>query len=182
MEIRAKSRFDRESINALTRLGLFGKHNPKKAMCFWMIISAVLLVLFAAEFIFVQLMEIDMFFEMVVLFILIAAYILINCYKYFLVPMIRYNALAKLQDAENYFLFTDDLFTAATQCSEYSDEAKMEYSMFVKAFETSRYFFLFQTYNQAFVVDKSTIEGGSAEDIRAKLSLILGNKYIICKY
>ena len=48
--------------------------------------------------------------------------------------------------------------------------------------ETSKYFFIYPTNSQVFIVDKSTIVGGAAEDIRNKLSSFVGNKYIICKY
>ena len=46
----------------------------------------------------------------------------------------------------------------------------------------SDYFFLYQTNNQAFLVDKSTVEGGSVDDIRNKLSSFVKDKYYICKY
>jgi hypothetical protein len=36
--------------------------------------------------------------------------------------------------------------------------------------------------NQVFVVDKSTIEGGTVEEIRNKLSAFVKDKYILCKY
>ena len=34
----------------------------------------------------------------------------------------------------------------------------------------------------AFIVDKNTIEGGTVEEIRNKLSAFVTNKYIVCKY
>ncbi len=58
----------------------------------------------------------------------------------------------------------------------------MEYSLFTKVYETSDYFFLYQTNNQVFLVDKSTVEGGSVDDIRNKLSSFVKDKYYICKY
>ena len=39
-----------------------------------------------------------------------------------------------------------------------------------------------QTNIQVFVVDKSTIEGGTVEEIRNKLSAFVKDKYILCKY
>ena len=44
------------------------------------------------------------------------------------------------------------------------------------------YFFIFHTKNQAFVVEKSTFSGGTPEELRDKLSVLLGKKYYINKY
>ena len=43
MEIRAKGRFDYNSIKALTHLWMFKKADPKKRMIFWTITYIVLL-------------------------------------------------------------------------------------------------------------------------------------------
>ena len=101
---------------------------------------------------------------------------------YFTLPRIRYNALANFKEAENAYVFCDDFLKVSTAGREYSGEAKIEYSFLVKAYETSKYFFLYQTKDQIYIVDKSTIEGGTAEDIRSKLSAVLKDKYFICKY
>lgn len=155
---------------------------PKRDCAFGPFCILFFLAIILAEAIYAKTRGVDIFPELTVLFVILIAYLLISYYWYFIVPKIRYKAMAKLQEAENQFLFEDETVTAVTQSGEYSDEARMEYSLFVKAFETSKYFFLFTTHNQAYIVDKSTIEGGSAADIRLKLSSVLGNKYIFCKY
>ena len=182
MEIKASSKYDRETITALTHLGIYGKRNPKKSLLFWTISFGILLIALSVETAVIASLGIDLLTELICLIAINAAYILIRFYLHFLVPKIRYKALEKLQNAENVFVFSDDGVTSATQSSAYSDESRISYSTFVKVYEASKYFFLFHTQNQTFVVDKSTIEGGSAEDIRAKLSPLLGKKYMICKY
>ena len=92
------------------------------------------------------------------------------------------KATAKMKDAVNEYIFLDDMIKVFTKSDEYNGEAKIEYSLFAKVYETSKYLFMYQTNNQAFVIDKSTIEGGTTEDIRMKLYSFLGDKYIICKY
>ena len=87
-----------------------------------------------------------------------------------------------MRDAENIYLFGDDILKVFTKSEEYNGEAEMEYSLFAKVYETSDYFFLYQANNQAFLVDKSTVEGGSVDDIRNKLSSFVKDKYYICKY
>ena len=51
--------------------------------------------------------------------------------------------------------------------------------MIPKAIETLDYLFIFQTRNQTFIVDKSTIVNGTIDDIRAKLIQYPHTKYIV---
>ena len=41
---------------------------------------------------------------------------------------------------------------------------------------------VYQAQNQVYVIDKSTVEGGSVEDIKSKFVPFLRDKYIVCKY
>ena len=176
MEIKAKCKFDFESIRALTHLSLFKKANPKKRFLIWSIISTIVVVVIILEMIvFSDAMLIALLCVAVVLFLL-------ECHLYFLLPKIKYKALAKMKDAENQYIFCDNVLKAFTKSQEYSGEAEIEYSLFVRAYETTKYLFLYQTNNQAFIIDKNTIEGGIFEDIRKKLSAYVKDKYVICKY
>ena len=176
MEIKAKCKFDFQSIRALTHLSLFKKANPKKRFLTWSIISGILAVIIILEMIiFSDAMLIELLCVAVILFLL-------ECYLYFLLPKIRYKALAKMKDAENEYIFCDNVLKAFTKSQEYNGEAEIEYSLFVKVYETSRYLFLYQTNNQVFIVDKFSVENGTVEDIRNKLSAFVKDKYIICKY
>ena len=103
-------------------------------------------------------------------------------YMWFFYPKVRYNALAKMKQTQNEYNFTDEKIFVTTTGAEYNGEAEIEYSLFVKVYETTKYLFLYQTNNQVFIVDKSTIEGGTVEKIRNKLSSFVKDKYIICKY
>ncbi len=176
MEIKAKCKFDFESIRALTYLSLFKKANPKKRFLTWSIISAILAVVIILEMIvFSDAMLIELLCVAGVLFLL-------ESYLYFLLPKIRYKALAKMKDAENQYIFCNNVLKAFTKSQEYNGEAEIEYSLFVKVYETTKHLFLYQTNNQVFIVDKGTIEGGTVEEIRNELSSFVKDKYIICKY
>lgn len=177
MEIRAKSRFDYDSVKALTHLWMFKRADPKKRMVFWTIADLVLLA--------VILLEIILFGSDIVLFVLmgaVAAMYLLECYMYFLLPKIKYNSLAKMKDVENEYVFREEKIDAYTKSEAYSGQAEIKYALLVKVMETSKYLFLYQNNTQVFIVDKSTIVGGTAEEIRNKLSSVTGNRYIICKY
>ena len=176
MEIRAKCKFDFDSVRALTHLSLFRSNDPKKRFLTWSIISAILA--------FVILIEFLIFSDGVFLVLLCAtiALFLLECYLYFLMPKFSYKSLVKLKDAENEYVFCEDLLKVFTKSQEYNGKAEIEYSLFVKVYETSKYFFIFQTNKQAFIIDKSTINGGTPEEIRTKLSAKVKGKYNICKY
>lgn len=177
MEIRAKCKFDFSSIRALTHLEMFRKANPKKRMFFWLVCYTILLTVAIFELIFLRA---DM--QLYIMLGLSMVFPLLGIYLYFLLPRIRFKAMAQMQGTENEYIFCDNLLKVFTKSAKYNGEAEVEYSLLVRAFETSTYFFLFQTNNQAFLVEKATIEGGTVDDVRNKLSFYLKDKYTICKY
>ena len=87
-----------------------------------------------------------------------------------------------MKDIENEYIFCNEELKAYTKSVEYNGEVAIGYSFFVKVYETTRYLFLYQTNNQVVIVDKNTIEGGTAQDIRSKLTTYVKDKYIICKF
>lgn len=177
MEISAKCKFDFDSIKALTHLFIYKKSNPKKAIQLQMVLCCALLLVIIAELI-VSGFDPVMFILIVTVLLIIALY----SFMYFCLPKIRYNLLAKIKNSQNDYLFSDNVLKVLTKSDEYNGQAEIEYSVFVKVYETSAYFFLFQTNNQVFLVDKSTVTGGSIDDIRNKLSSYVKDKYFICKY
>lgn len=177
MEIRAKCKFDLDAIKALTHVSFYRKSEPKKAIRLRVTYCLVLLLVNIAELIVFG-------FDSVLIILLVGVLLVIALFvfMYFGSPRIRYASLANMKDAENAYLFGDDILKVFTKSEEYNGEAEMEYSLFVKVYETSDYFFLYQANNQVFLVDKSTVEGGSVDDIRNKLSSFVKDKYYICKY
>ena len=177
MEIKAKCKFNFESIKALTHLTMFKKANPKNRMIFWSVAFAVLFAIIILEII-----AFGMDSILLVLLGVEMLWFMLMCFWYFTIPRIQFKALAKMKDTENEYVFCDGVLKTFTKGKEYNGEAEIEYSLFVKVYETSKYFFMYQTNNQVFIVDKSTIEGGTVEEIRNKLSAFVKDKYILCKY
>ena len=87
-----------------------------------------------------------------------------------------------MKEVENEYIFFDNVLKTFTKSQEYNGEAEIEYSLFVRVYETTKHLFLYQTNNQVFIVDKSTIDGGIIGDVRNKLTAFVKDKYIICKY
>ena len=80
------------------------------------------------------------------------------------------------------YVFGEDGIKANARGAGIETGGEMAYTTFMRVIESSRYFFIFQSKNQAFLVDKSTIEGGTAEQIRSRLSAVEGIKYTLCNY
>ena len=177
MEIKAKCKYDLDSVKALTHLIMYKKADPKKRLIFWSVAFLFLFIIIVFE-IFAFGMDIRL---LVLLSVEILGLLLIY-FWYFIFPKIQYKSLAKMQNVENEYVFYDNALKTFTRSQEYNGEADIEYSLFVKVYETTKYLFLYQTNNQVFIVDKSTIEGGTPEDIRNKLSSYVKDMYIICKY
>lgn len=177
MEIRAKCKFDYDTIKEFVHLAAYRKFNPKKVIKSDIIICIIsLLVSIATQIAF----GFNFFISIMDITILIITALIL--FLHFGFPRIQYNSLVKMNIVENEYIFYDNIIKSFTKGKGYSGESELEYSLFTKVYETSKYFLLFQSNNQAFIVDKSTIEGGSADDIRNKLSSFVKEKYYICKY
>lgn len=175
MEITAKGKLNFESIRALNHITMFRGKNPKK----WLFLSLGIDVFF----IMVALGSILWFGSNLYLYMgLLVLLGLLSCFLYFLVPRIQYKALGNMREAENTFLFYDTSVRIFSTGQSYQGEAEALYTLFVRVYETSRYFVLVQANNAAFLVDKTTIVNGTAEDIRARLVTAAGNKYKLCSY
>lgn len=175
MEITAKGKLDFESIQALNHITMFRGRNPKK----WFFLSlGIDVFLILATLGLILWFGSDLYLYMGLLVLLG----LLSCFLYFLVPRIQYKALGNMREAENTFLFFDTSMRILSTGQSYQGEAEALYTLFVRVYETSRYFVLLQANNTAFLVDKTTIVNGSAEDIRVRLMTVVGNKYKFCNY
>ena len=177
MEIRAKCKYDFDSVKSLAHLTMFKKANPKKRLIFSTVIFAILFGIIILEMV---LFGVDLY--LLVLLGVDIAWLMLFYFLYFFIPKIQYKSLSKMKDIENEYIFCNNKLKAITKSEEYNGKAEIEYSLFVKVYETTKYLFLYQTINQVFIVDKSTVEDGTIEEIRGRLSAFIKDKYILCKY
>ncbi len=176
MKIHATGTLNRKNTKALFHFLMYKKAHPKTAF----VLISILFALLAAINIFLMLLSgtSDSLFTI----LLCALICLLNCYIYFILPKLQYNALGKLKDITNEYTFCDNEVIAVAKNAEYSGVVKLKYSLIFKAAETSQHFFIYENKSQVFIVDKSTLLGGTAEDIKNKLMPLLGKKYMLCNY
>ena len=177
MEIRATCVFDYSSVKALTHVTMYQRIKPRIAFhainfvaAFLVLITLFTMICFGADT------------QSSYQLILSAAIFLFNCFLYFLFPRTQYAALNQMKNVVNEYLFREDGIQITSKGDLYAGEAELKYPMIPKVMETSAYLFIYQSKNQVFIVDKSTITGGTVEDLRKKLQPFVKKKYILCRY
>lgn len=177
MKIKAASTYDLKAYKAFIWVQMFKRKNPKHFMILYLSSIAVLSAIIIAEIILLQ--------NSILLWCCLGVLLLLAfsiCFQYFFMPKISYKQAAKLANANNEFTFTENTLYISSSKDNYNASASIDYSMFFKVMETSEYFFIFQNKQQACIADKSTIQNGTAEDIRRAVSYAIGKNYILCNY
>ena len=62
------------------------------------------------------------------------------------------------------------------------ERIKVEYSGISNVVEAQKYFIIFEDKSHAYIVDKSTLVGGTVDDMRSQLVPILKDQYCLFKY
>ena len=176
MEIYASCIFDFNSIRALSYVAMFKKMNPKLVFHITNILSVLMIVL--------SVLMINLYgsSENNRLLGLSIAILILNLFMYLAFPRIQYSALKKFKNTKQEYLFCDEHIKISTQNESYSGAVELKYNLIHKVMESSEYLFIFQTKNQAYVVDKSSVANGAIDSIRQKLLESVGAKYTLCKY
>ncbi len=177
MEIKAKCTYDYKTCKAMAHAYTYKKQKPVKAMLLHIFFA---FILGAADIYLIQSTDGDI--SVYIILGLCLLMVALEFVMYFLMPRLQYNSMSKMKDISNDYIFRDDYFFASAGSEEYKGALTVKYSLLEKVMETGEYFILFQNKRQAYLVEKSTLEGGTAEDIREKLQPVLRKKYIICKY
>lgn len=176
MEIKGKSRYDWQSIKKCNNFNFFKRRK-------WLSILLVLVyVLSGIGFIFENFT--DNFdgnsIERLILLVLVTLWL---TFLWFILPKIRYNKNKLIHNMENEFVFNEDAFTTYQHGSSSDGNNTIKYSALWKVFETKDFFYIHLTKNQVYMVEKATLEGGSAYDLRELLIKNVGiSKYKLkCK-
>ena len=190
MEIQASSKFDYESMKALTHVTFYGKRNPKNIFIIISVFVGIIPLLpavlaflcvgyFSLDLMAYMYTDSDFLFEIVFVAVLLE---LFNCFMYFWAPKIQFRNLKKMQNIQNDFIFYDDYIKVTSVNAEYNGEGEIQYSLLLKVMETSKYLFVYPAAGQAYIIDKSTITNGTLEELQDKFKQLLNKKYIVCKY
>lgn len=175
MEIKARCAFDFKSVRAVSLSAFYGKRDPKKTLIFSFIFFGLLALLCVLG----MRSGLDIFHILIWIPVL---NIVLGFFFYFVFPQIQFKGLHKMKQIENEYTFYDEHIRVLSRGEEYTGEAELRYTMIPKVMENSEYFFIYQSNNQLFVVDKSTVTGGSISELSEKLKSSVNGKYITCRY
>lgn len=91
-------------------------------------------------------------------------------YMYFVIPHSRWKRVAATPKGETFLTFLDKSVHVKTFIGgERRREGAMAYTDFFRFKETKKYFFLYVAQNQALIIDKAALDGGSPAELRGKL-------------
>ena len=177
MEIHATSRYDQTAVAALCRMFRVKKTTPMIHLALMLFAYAVVTVICIAL---VKSQGFDLFTT--VLLTVCAVGLCAELLIFFVFPRIQYKNLGDLRDAENRFVFRETDFTVTTMGKSQNAEAHITYSALVRVVETKAYLFLFQTKNQTFIVDRSTLSSEDMTELRRNIATNIGKRYSIYRY
>lgn len=171
MEMKASCQFDLESAKALIYSQVFKKKNPKRMVVMMTIATAILMT-----YVTFGCLTADSISPLALLLpaFIVCVYLRL-CYIYFVWPK---KMCKRNERARRHYVFRDDGF-CATDPEDESYLKEVPYQTLVGGWETAQYLFLSVEKTSVFVVDKSTVNGGSIHELRAKLTETLGDAYII---
>ena len=181
MEITAKGKLDEQSAIALGQFGVFKKIKPQKGMVYLAAIAAIPTLLVVIRLLILTRIEKSndpMKFFMWALSLFIIDTIL---YIPIMIPVIKFKTLGKMQNAAYEYHFYDSSFIAICRCLSGSITTNIKYSELTMVGESSKHFFIFRG-KDSFIVDKSTLENGTAEHLRHRFSTFENIKYTLCNY
>ena len=170
MKIKASCRQDEKAVKTMAYMEIYGVKKPVRRLILRSVLSAVLLALLLLE---IWLLGWNL--PVVVLMALLALACFMEYWWYFVTPKRRYQALGKKQNKERSFVFRNDAV-------DVDDRLTISYEDLYRVAETKDYIVLFRSRKKVLMVEKSTVTGGTPEQLCAKLQNILDYRYIICKY
>lgn len=178
MEIKASCLYDLKTITALTRSSLSkGKTNPIVFLVLWSVVTVLYII---TSFLIQEPLYLVIAARILTIFVAVSECRVL--YYYFLLPKKQFKAMANTQNTQNTFVFEEDKFSVTSSNKSLEEKGIFNYDVLLKVKETREYLILYIRKNVAFVVDKSTFENGTSEDLQKTLKPMLGKKYITCNY
>lgn len=88
-----------------------------------------------------------------------------------------YSKAGKMKNAKNEYVFTDNEIREFSYGEGIESKTSIAYTDIIKVIETHKFFFLFIIKQSAYIIDKQTVEGGTAEELKMELLAYCPKKY-----
>lgn len=176
MEIKASSKYDWETIKEFNKFHNFTK---VKALNIGLIILEVVCAL-----LFLLVAAIDILdFETIMIYVLLLFINIMLVFVRFILPKIQYKQNKMLHGVVNEATFKENEILIEQRGENTCGTTTIKYDAVWRVYETKRFIYLYVNSRQAYIVDKSAVEGGTADELRAFLVKTVGmSKYKLkCK-
>lgn len=183
MEIKASSKYDWETIKKLNNFHFFVRFRA---------LTIVVAIAFAAYIITVvgRIPSIILFtklygfsFDYISDIVFYVVFMMLWVFWLLAMPKIRYKRDYFGKDSKNEFVFTSENIKLAQIHALHNSENGISYNAIWRVYESKEFIYMYIGKRQTYIVDKSTVEGGNAIDLRMLLVQKIGaDKYKIkCK-
>lgn len=169
MEIKASSTFDSATLTEFN-ISHFFKKCPKKEI-FGYALSLTISALFIA-LICVFLPEdsiLNVLYYILRIFSAICALALAVSIFALYTAKKAYSRAGKMKDVKNEYVFSDNGIQETSIGNGFESKTAFAYTDIIKVVETKNFFFLYISKQQAYIIDKQTLIGGTAEELKMKL-------------
>ena len=159
-------RFSASATYSCERLANFNKFVALEKKWFWIFLSVCTLLTFASFILLLSLGDFNktVLFGVVVLSLIDVFYVAVT----FIAPKIAIKKSPAL-DAQINFEFYSDYFKAGAITKTGNETAEHRYSVIIKAKENKGDFYLYIAKQQAYIIDKSTLEPNSLDEFKTFL-------------
>ncbi len=170
MEINASAVYDKKAIIE------YSKQSIKRLKPLYILLFILIGFLFA-----IYLYDIiALNYPITVLFVPVCILLLFILYAFVFLPRFNYKLQKTKTDAINEYTFYDTRFTVVSTAGGITGTNEVEYTAINRVLETKDYIYIYIAKAKAMIVDKSTINGGTVEEIRKAIAWQIGtNKYKI---
>ena len=176
MEIKASSKYDWETIKKFNKFHNFTKI---KALNISIIVLDVFCVFGFCLMCAWRLLTL----ELIMIYLLLLFTNLMVVFTRFVLPKMQYKQNKLLHGVVNNIVFKDNAMLIEQSGENTSATAEINYEAVWRVYETKEFIYVYVNPRQAHIVDKSTVMGGTAMDLRMLLVLKIGeDKYKLkCK-
>lgn len=172
MEITASSIYNWETIKKYNFFHTFSKRKIGKLLIPTIVIVSIVMVLCTV------LSIVGDFFDRTLLYldILVIVLVFLEFFIWFAIPKISFKMNKLNKNFENHYTFKEDSLNVSGQNSELKGTTEISYQKLNCICETFDFFYIYINSRMAFIVDKSTISGGTEEQLRNYLIKAVGDK------
>lgn len=165
MEITAFGIYDWKTIKKYHHFHNFKRNKLKKASV--PIVLIALIISFLGFLVCYILDGLDSTLITLLIVEIIAAFLLF--FTWFIMPRISFNLNKLAKNNKNEYVFKDETFIAACKAKDISGSTEISYKKLNSIYETEDFLYIYISMNQAFIVEKASVSGGSLEELRTHL-------------